>query len=51
LLLPRKSLDDQIGPPQTRETRKNLFDLRRIAAVENLDTTRRTKDRAANAAA
>jgi hypothetical protein len=34
-----------------RGTRKNLFDLRRIAAVENLDTTRRTKERAANAAA
>ncbi len=34
-----------------RGARKNLFDLRRIAAVENLDTTRRTKERAANAAA
>ncbi len=34
-----------------RGTRKNLFDLRRIAAVENLDTTRRTKERATNVAA
>jgi hypothetical protein len=32
-------------------TRKNLFDLRRISAVENLDTTRRTKERASNLAA
>lgn len=32
-------------------TRKNLFDLRRISAVENLDTTRRTKERAINIAA
>jgi ribosomal protein L29 len=31
--------------------RKNLFDLRRTAAVENLDTTRRTKERATNVAA
>ncbi len=34
-----------------RGTRKNLFDLRRIAAVENLDTTRRTSEHATNAAA
>ncbi len=34
-----------------RGTRKNLFDLRRIAAVENLDTTRRTKEYATKAAA
>lgn len=34
-----------------RGTRKNLFDLRRISAVENLDTTRRTKERGFNIAA
>ncbi len=34
-----------------RGTRKNLFDLRRIAAVENLDTTRRTTERATKVAA
>ena len=34
-----------------RGTRKNLFDLRRIAAVENLETTRRTKDQATKVAA
>jgi hypothetical protein len=34
-----------------RGTRKNLFDLRRIAAVENLDTTRRTTEHATSAAA
>ena len=34
-----------------RGTRKNLFDLRRLSAVENLDTTRRTKERGFNVAA
>jgi len=31
-------------------TRKNVFDLRRVAAIENLETTRRTKERAVKVA-
>jgi Transposase DDE domain len=34
-----------------RGTRKNVFDLRRIAAVENLETTRRTTERGSKIAA